>query len=123
MARGSPANQGCVSKILLNSRRPAALSRVGRALGEREGTGPQDDLLPWEQRSEGRVEGRAEGRAAMIRAPLGQRGIAVTPVFPAGLVSRALDALRAASEERILAGVSAAVSFADFLARLDDRGS
>ena len=44
-----------------------ALDRVGRALGEREGTGP--DGMPWlrghrrEARAEGQVEGRAEGLA------------------------------------------------------------
>ena len=47
-----------------------ALDRVGRALGEREGTGPDD--MPWlrghrrEARAEGLAEGRAEGRAEGI---------------------------------------------------------
>ena len=45
----------------------SALTRVGRALGVRDGTRPDD--LPWlriqreESRAEGRVEGRVEGRA------------------------------------------------------------
>ena len=41
-----------------------ALTRVGRALGDREGTGPDD--LPWlrRQRAEGRAQGRAEAEAA-----------------------------------------------------------
>ncbi|MCY4629227.1 MAG: hypothetical protein OXE58_16865, partial [Acidobacteria bacterium] len=113
----------------------AVLSRVGRALGEREGTGPDDDPLLREQRAEGRTEGhaegraegriegraegRAEGRSEMIRALLRQRGLPVPPDFPAGLAPRDRDALHAASEERILAAASAADNCADFLARLD----
>ena len=116
-----------LNEPVLSEKTSAALSRVGRALGEREGTGPEDDPLLREQRAEsrleGRMEGRTEGRAAMIRALLGQRGIGVPPDFPAQLAPRTLDALRAASEERILAAVSAADAFADFLARLDDTGS
>ena len=112
-----------LNEPVLSEETSAALSRVGRALGERDGTGPEDDLLLREQRSEARIEGRAEGRAMMIRALLGQRGIAVPPDFPPGLAPRNHDALRAASEDRILAAVSAANSFADFLARLDDPGS
>ena len=63
------------------------LRRVGRALGAREGTGPDDD--PWlraeraegrdegraEGRAEGRLEGLASGRARMIVALLEARGI------------------------------------------------
>ena len=43
-----------------------ALNRVGRALGEREGTGPDD--MPWLRghRREGEVKGRAEGLAVGI---------------------------------------------------------
>ena len=113
----------------------AVLSRVGRALGEREGTGPDDDPLLREQRAEGRAEGRTEGRAEgrtegrtegrseMIRALLRQRELPVPPDFPAGLAPRYRDALHAASEERILAAASAADNFADFLARLDSAGA
>ena len=71
------------------------LQRVGRTLGAREGTGPDDD--PWlrqereESREEGHAEGRAEGRAAglvaAVAALLKSRGVAVT------------DALRARLEE------------------------
>ena len=97
----------------------AVLSRVGRALGEREGTGPDDDPLLREQRAEGRAEGRSE----MIRALLRQRELPVPPDFPAGLAPRDRDALHVASEERILAAASAADNFADFLARLDSSGA
>ena len=111
------------------------VSRVGRALGEREGTGPEDDPMLREQRiegraegfSEGRAEGLAEGRTAeradVIRTLLRGKGIAVAPDFPEDLPSRCLGALGAASWERILAAASAANSFADFLARLEDPGS
>ena len=42
------------------------LTRVGRALGVRDGTGPDD--MPWlrAQREEGRAMGRAQGRAALL---------------------------------------------------------
>ena len=66
------------------------LSRVGRALGALEGTGPDDD--PWlrAERDEGRAEGREEGlaagrdeglrkgRARIIVAVLEARGIAAS---------------------------------------------
>ena len=116
-----------LNEPVLSEETSEALSRVGRALGEREGTGPEDDRLLREQRAEGRaeglVEGRTEVRAAMIRLLLGQRGIAAPPEFPAGLAPSTLEALRAASEERILAVVSDADSFSDFLVRLDVPGS
>ena len=124
--RATEVHRG-LNEPVLSKETSAALSRVGRALGEREGTGPEDDPLLREQRAqgraEGRFEGRVEGRAAMIRALLRQRGVVVPPDFPGGLAPRTLDALRAASEERILAAASAADSFADFLARLDDPDS
>ena len=107
-----------LNEPVLSEETQEALSRVGRALGEREGTGPEDDLLLREQRA----EARAEGRATMICALLGQTGIAVPPDFPAGLPPRTLDALRAASGQRILAAAIGAASFDDFLARLDDPG-
>ena len=42
------------------------LTRVGRVLGEREGTGPDD--MPWLriQREQGRAQGRAQGRIALL---------------------------------------------------------
>ena len=109
----------------------AVVSRVGRALGEREGTGPEDDPMLREQRIEGRAEGFSEGlaegrtaeRADVIPTLLRGKGIAVAPDFPEDLPSRCLGALGAASWERILAAASPANSFADFLARLEDPGS
>ncbi len=66
----------------MSHRTSEALHRVGRALAERSGAGPDRD--PWlrrhrdEGRAEGRVEGRAEGRWAAAVAVLAARGIATT---------------------------------------------
>ena len=72
----------------------AVLERVGRVLGKREGTGPDDDpmlrSLRGRSRAEGlaegerkgRMEGRAEGRAGMARAILSSRGIGISENFP-----------------------------------------
>ena len=55
------------------------LTRVGRTLGARDGTGPDD--MPWLrfQREEGRAMGRAQGRAALLetlmRRILASRGM------------------------------------------------
>ena len=86
----------------------AVLERVGRALGEREGTGPED--LPWlrSQRRQARADGYAEGRAgtmeAFARRVLASRGIGD-------------DALRI--DPRELAGVSDEGVF-DALMRCED---
>ena len=101
-----------LNEPVLSEETSAALWRVGRALGEREGTGPDDDPLLREQ--------RAAGRADLIRALLRERGVPVSPDFPVGLATRDSNALRAASAEQVVAAASAADSFADFLARLDD---
>ena len=81
----------------------AILERLGRELGSREGTGPDDDALlrslRGQSRAEGKVEGltegekkgrekgltegRAEGQAEMVREMLRSRGIAVSEAFPA----------------------------------------
>ena len=70
-----------------------ALERVGRAMGEREGTSPEDDPLTrslsakaraegWaEGRSEGSKEGRLAGHAEAVRAVLRARGIPVSVDF------------------------------------------
>ena len=104
-----------LNEPVLSEETSAVLSRVGRALGEREGTGPGDDPLLREQ--------RAETIFRMVRALLRQRGVPVPPDFPEDLARRNLDSLRAASEEQVVAAASAADSLADFLARLDDSGA
>ena len=50
----------------------AVLERVGAALGEREGTGPDDDPLLGAQRRRSRAEGHAEGRMRKV-APKAMR--------------------------------------------------
>ena len=86
----------------------AALERVGRALGEREGTGPDDDPLLSSQRAEARTEARAE----LARELLMARGIAVGGDFPGvpGFADLPVHAIAAAA--------AACTSQADFRERL-----
>ena len=76
------------------------LERVGRALGARDGTGPDD--TPWlrrhreEGRAQGRIEGLAEGRARLLnvamRKTLASRGIpAADLTLDAGDLARLTD--------------------------------
>ena len=87
------------------------LSRVGRALGEREGTGPEDDPLLRSQRAAGRIEGRAE----LARAMLTRRGVTVALDFPS---PDCRAALAASSAVAIVSAASAAPSEPEFVARL-----
>ena len=103
-----------------------ALWRVGRALGEREGTVPEDDHLVRrvDRRgharglAEGRARGALEERAAMAAAILRHRGVDVPPGFPADLSTDDRAILAAASSDDLVAAGSHATSLADFLARL-----
>ena len=77
------------------------LERLGRRLGLREGTGPDDDALMrslrGQSRAEGKAEGKAEGekkgrakglaegRARMVRQMLLSRGIEVSEGFPSNV--------------------------------------
>ena len=99
----------------------AVLWRVGRALGEREGTGPEDDSLLGDfgrrERALGIAEGHARGlntgMAGMAAAILRRRGIAVSEGFAAELAAR-----RGLSPDAVLEAAFAAEDEADFLARL-----
>ena len=82
----------------------AALERVGRALGDREGTGPDDDPLLRSQ--------RAEARAELARELLTARGIAVGADVP-GVPGFADLPVRI-----IAAAAAACISQADFRERL-----
>ncbi len=101
----------------------AALERVGAVLGEREGTGPDDDPLLGAQRrrsrAEGHAAGRAEGRAAglvaLARALLAARGVEVSPGFPG------VPGFAELPEHVIAEAATACVSEADFLKRLRSR--
>ena len=119
-----------------SARTYAVLERIGRALGAREGTGPDDD--PWlrsqrresfergrfrgraEGRAEGHAEGRVQGRKAarvgMARRILLSRGIEVSDDFPAGV-----PAFTDSSEDAIVTAALACESEADFEARLQRR--
>ena len=95
-----------------------AVDRVGRAMGAREGTGPEDDPLSRsllrEGHAQGREEGEARGRAAMVRELLRSRGIATSPDF-----EEALHALAGATPAAALtAAALACTSGADFLHRI-----
>ena len=76
-----------------SARTHAILEGVGRALGAREGTGPDDDPLLRSLRDQSRAEGRqkdraegeARGRAGMVCAILASRGIDVSEGFPANV--------------------------------------
>ncbi|MDE0413106.1 MAG: Uma2 family endonuclease [Gammaproteobacteria bacterium] len=59
----------------------AALRRVGRTMGEAEGTGPDDDLFLREERAEGHAKGRADMLCASVREVLESRGLSVTPAI------------------------------------------
>ncbi len=99
-----------------SARTSAVLERVGTVLGEREGTGPDDDPLLGAQRrrsrAEGRAEGHAEGRAELTRALLAARGIEVSAEFPG------VPGFAKLPGHAIIAAASSSVSEADFRKRL-----
>ncbi len=102
---------------VLNERTPspetaALASRVGRALGLRDGTGPDDDPLLREH--------RAEGRSDTVRELLLLRGLAVSAAFPADLPAADRTTLAQASPAAVAAAALNATSVADFLHRLRD---
>ena len=81
------------------------LKRVGRTLGAREGTGPDD--MPWLRvhREEGRAEGKAEGRAEVLDVL--RRKITLSREVSGVSDAEILDALRESED------------LADLLARLE----
>ena len=118
-----------LNEPVLSARTSAALQRVAAALGAREGTGPDDDLLLRAQRRQGfehghaagraeghaagRAEGRAEARAQMVRQILRSRGIEVSETF-----DTATEAFAAASAEALLTAALGCTDETDFLATL-----
>ena len=106
-----------LNEPVISEQTSAVLERVGLALGEREGTGPDDDPLlgPHCRRkyAEGLMIGRAEG---LVRTILESRGIRVSEGFPP---QRHRSALAQASDEAVVSAAYAAESGADFLARLE----
>ena len=117
--RAAEIHRGLNERVL-SAETTKVLTRVGRALGEREGTGPEDDPLLREQRAEARAEARAEDRAAFVRALFTSRGVAVPASFPSR-IERAM--LAGVSAEEIVSAATTAESVPDFLSRLADPGS
>ena len=130
-SRAFPGLKAEEAHRVMNERTPSAetaalASRVGRALGLRQGTGPENDPLLREQRAEGRAEGHAEARAeanaAIAREVLRGRGVAVSNAFPADLSVADRTALGRASPAVVAAAAVSARSVADFLHRLQESG-
>ena len=103
------------------------LERVGRALGARDGTAPDD--TPWLRRqraegraaghAEGRIEGLVEGRAQLlnvvIRRTLASRGISAD-----GVTLDAVD-LAGLTDEDVMDALLECRDSVDFRARLGNR--
>ena len=90
-----------------------AVERVARAMGAREGTGPEDDPLSRSLIREGEAKGRREERAAMMRELLLARSIEVSPTFA--------DELALAGDvpaETLTAAAFACTDEVDFLRRV-----
>ena len=114
-----------LNEVGRSARTNAILERLGRRLGAREGTGPDDDSLLRSLRdrsraegravglAEGRAKGLAESRAEMARQMLLSRGVEVSEGFPADAA-----AFAGLSEAVIVAAALACDSERDFNVRL-----
>ena len=110
-----------MNELVPSARTHAIVERLGRALGAREGTGPDDNPLMRSMRDQSRAEGReagraeglAESRVKMARQILRARGIEVSAGFPAGA-----PALHESSDDEVVAAAIACDSEEDFQARL-----
>ena len=89
-----------------------ALERVGRTLGAREGTGPDDTPLLRSLGERARAEGKAEELAAIVRSTLRVRGIPVSDRFP-----EASAALAAVPRDVLMAAALACTDEQDFRRR------
>ena len=116
VSRAFPGWTAAEIHVAMNEPLPAAattrvLERVGRALGSRDGTGPDD--TPWlrRQRQEGRAAGHEEGRAAG-RAEGRTEGLAegrtrlLNIVIRKTLASRGIPAADVTLDARELAGLT-----------------
>jgi hypothetical protein len=112
-----------LTEPLTTERTCRVLERVGRALGAREGTGPEDDplqrVLSKQVRAEGRTEGqaagRAEGQAELVREVLLERGITV----PESFTARAEAVVDTPGGARMASAALACNDEADFWRRLE----
>ena len=107
----------------LTTRTWRTLERVGRAMGAREGTRPDDDPLTRSLTASAREEGRASGctsgrlaeRVAAVREVLRARGIEPSADFAEGP-----DLLAAPSLETVMAAALSCTDEADLRRRLRD---
>lgn len=115
----APEIHVALTEPLTTKRTCEVLERVGRTLGAREGTGPQDDpllrVLGNRERAEGKAEGRATGQAELVRALLAERGIPVSESFTA----RAAKQVDSPGGARMAAAALVCTDEADFWQRLD----
>ena len=103
-----------LNEFTLSERSLALVEGMGRLLGTRDGTGPDDDPMLRSLRA----ESRAEGRARMVRQMLLARGIELSEGFLADPA-----ALAELPESAIAAAALACDSERDFLMRLGRRQS
>ena len=123
----APEIHVALTEPLTTARTCEVLVRVGRALGVRDGTGPEDDpllgaLIGRERaqgqaaiRAEGRAAGRAEGQADLVRSILRERGIPVAESFAV----RAAETIDFGRNARLAAAALACTDEADFWRRLN----
>ena len=110
-----------LNDLRLTERTVRALERVGRELGERDGTKPDDDLLVRSLRRQAQAEAKAgelERRATFVRRLLASRGVAASGNFPLdepGFAEADIEALA-----DIALGCSSQQDFAARLARAGD---
>ncbi len=111
-----------LNEPVLSAATGRVLARVSRALGEREGTGPDDTpWLHW-QREEGRAKGQTEGRAegyAEGRAEGRAETLKILMRKVLGRDARSLD-LTGVSDEAVIDALLQCEDEADFRARLRD---
>lgn len=132
VSRAFPGWTAAEIHAAMNERLPSAattrvLERVGRALGARDGTGPDD--TPWLRRqraegrtagqAEGRIEGLAEGRVRILNV-VARKTLAARGVPAAGLVLDARE-LAGLSDEDVMDALLACRDAADLRARLANR--
>ena len=117
-----------LNELAPSARTHTMVEHMGRMLGAREGTGPDDNHLMRSMRGQSRAEGHAEGlaegltageakgRAKMVRQILRSRGIEVSAGFPADV-----PAFEDSPEDAVVAAALACRSEEDFRARLGGR--
>ena len=125
---GAEAIHEAMNEAERSLRTNGILEGVGRRLGERDGTGPDDDALlrslrnqsraegERRGRTEGLAEGEARGRARTVRRMLLLRGIEVSEGFPSNV-----PGFGGSPEADVVAAAFACDSEQDFRARIGGR--